>query len=115
MTMDDPTTTLFRDPTKITLMVAANRAMAEQLLAHYGVLLQLDEGVIFVSNHAEAVDAVVKYPTGTPWCIVPDGLVDTNVRDMMRSWFGPVQTIPVALGVEQRGSAMRMWEMGPTT
>jgi hypothetical protein len=115
MTMDDPTTTLFRDPNKITLMVAANRQMAEQLLAHYGVLIQLDTGVKFISNQAEALDAIVHYPTGTPWCIVPDGLVDTNVRDTMRSWFGLPKTIPEALGVEQRGIAMRVWEMTPRT
>jgi hypothetical protein len=105
MTMDDPTTDLYRDPTRAVLVVAGSTSSAMDLLKSYGVSIQTPSPIRVITNSEDALLAVAGLPHTTPWCMVTDGLWDAQLRQIMVANFGPAKTIHEALTVENHGVA----------
>jgi len=85
MSMDDSTTDLYRDPTKITLIVYGSQSAFDELLASYGVKVQAqpvptDHGVIKIMTTNDAIAAAAHYAANIPWAIIGDGHWDMAIR-----------------------------------
>jgi len=110
---DDPTSYLQRDATQPCIMLAGTLERAQNTCVQYGVSIQCklasgnDQGILVVTNQADAIAMVSTLPATTPWCLVADGLTDKVTRDVLTSWFGPPTTIAKALGVSTEGIAWR--------
>jgi hypothetical protein len=110
---DDPTSYLKRDATQPCIMLAGSLLLAQDTCARYGVSIQCkpvignSDGILVVSNQADAVQAVATVPATTLWCVIADGLTDQGTRDILKSWLGNPTTIANALGVSTEGIAWR--------